>query len=385
MKPSICLFSAAWEGGSGRFVIELAQALAEADLNVTLISPRAVPADREPVREGVHRSYIPQGLSGHGGIARRVGRTGARIIATFPALLRARLKMRRVLATFPDWPIVFLFQLLWLRMIGADVTWIVHDAKPHAWAYPKPLQWLERGIIKGCYRLPNHLVTLTRSAKAQLIAMFGIAAERIDVIPHGEFVNDAVSPLPGDGIVLVLGWLRSNKRILESIEGFRRLRERGSTTLKLVIAGAPAKEEPDYLKACLHAAESLRDCVTTEIGFLPEARITELVDSCDAMLLPYEDFSSQSGVAVMGCSAERVLISTEAGGIGELIGVGLEVVPVARPVTADSVADALAAFESIPVEERRKRAKRSREALSEYLSWTRIGREYKRVLLHQTK
>lgn len=382
MRAGVCLYSAAWEGGSGRFVAELAGALADADLDVTLISPEAVPADREPIHERVQRWYLPQGLSGKGSLARRIATTGARILAAFPALLRARLRTRRVLVTFPDWPSVFLAQLLWLRMLGAEVTWIVHDAKPHAWAFPKPLQWLERAIISACYRLPHRLVTLTRSAKDQLVATFGVAAERVAVIPHGEYVNGRSTPLSGDGVVLVLGWLRSNKRVMESIEGFRRLRERGPTSLKLVVAGAPAKEEPDYVRACRRAAESMKDHVTMEIGFLPEARVAELVARCDALLLPYEEFSSQSGVAVLGCSSERVLISTDAGGIGELVAAGLEVVPVARPVTADSVADALVAFEALDVAQLRMRAARSRDALADHLSWTRIGLEYARLLLH---
>jgi len=108
---------------------------------------------------------------------------------------------------------------------------------------------------------------------------------------------------------------------------------------------------------------------------VPEERLHGLLAQSDAVLLPYEDFRSASGVAILSAFAERLLITTSAGGIGELMAGGLEPVTIDQPVTAETVADAVRRFHALPVEAYRGMAARSRARLADLLSWDRIGRQ----------
>lgn len=149
--------------------------------------------------------------------------------------------------------------------------------------------------------------------------------------------------------------------------------------VRLVIAGAPHKEDLGYWDECAALLEGTGDYIHCEIGFVPEARLDQLIAECDAVMLPYEEFNSQSGVAVLAACSERLLLCTDAGGLAELIGQGMEAVVVARPVTAATIANAIARFCALPVEEARARSARSKASLDAYLDWGRIGHAYAAV------
>jgi len=185
----------------------------------------------------------------------------------------------------------------------------------------------------------------------------------------------------GDNIVLVFGMLRRNKRTLETIEAMQLLPE--DSPLRLIIAGVPHADDPGYWQECQAALRHGHARIHTEIGFVSDERVAQLLDECDAMILPYEDFNSASGVASLGVFSERLLLCTDVGSMGELIEGGLEPLAVARPVTALSVLDALKAFADLPVQTRRDMAARSRAALTEHLSWQRIGKLYQALLSDQ--
>lgn len=374
----INFYSAAWRGGAGWFVQALAEALAEVGGNVRLIAPRADPEDREPQHQRVKRMYVPRGASGKGGKLYRAMRVIYRIIWTFPALLVARFGSRDFLITHMDWLQVAVLQLTWIRLIGGRITFIIHDATPHAWAFPERFRGLERALWRYTLKVPVRLVTLTEVARSEVIEKYGINPEKVAVIPHGAFASSPPTMLPGGGKVLVFGMLRRNKRILESLEAMKRLAPESS--LRMIIAGAPHAEDVGYWRACQAIAETVGDRVRTEIGFVEEARVDELLAECDAVLLPYEEFNSASGVAILATLAERLLICTDVGGMGELMNYGLEPIPVARPVSGQSIADALTRFEAMPVVERQSMARRSREKLTGYLSWDRIAQEYLNLL-----
>lgn len=373
-RPRIALYSPASRGGAGWFVFALAQAMGQAGADLLFIAPPAEPAEREPSSANVRRHVLVRGRGGRGPLIERIARTAWRIASTFPALLRARMHAREIVVTLYDWIPVLVAQMLWVRLIGGRLTFIVHDATPHAWQLPARLRPVERALFRLSYALPHRIVSLTHALDAELADAWG-RRDRRWVIPHGAFVGAAPTGLPGNGIVLLFGMLRRNKRIAEAIEAMR-LVAADLPELRLVIAGAPHAEDPAYWLECEAALRGIEDRVHTEIGFVAEPRVAELLAASDAVLLPYADFNSQSGVAVLAAFAERVLIATPVGGIAELAGLGLEPVPVAEPVTAAGIADALRAFAAMPVDARRRMARASRAALTDALDWERIGRAY---------
>lgn len=373
----VSVYTSAYRGGASWFVLELAASLAGAGCDVLLIAPQADPDEREQLVASTRRLKLQRGAYGEGGKLTRIRRTVGRILSTFRAFATARRHGRTYVISFYDWLSVLVAQMLWIRLLGGRIVYVVHDASPHAWSSSGLMRRVERALLRATYTIPQQIVALTGVARDQLRAEYG-CKRPITVIPHGAYAAQVTSPLPGNRVLLVFGMLRRNKRIKETIEGVKAAVAAGQQ-VRLVIAGAPHKEDLGYWDECAALLEGTGDYIHCEIGFVPEARLDQLIAECDAVMLPYEEFNSQSGVAVLAACSERLLLCTDAGGLAELIGQGMEAVVVARPVTAATIADAIARFCALPVEEARARSARSKASLDAYLDWGRIGHAYAAV------
>jgi glycogen(starch) synthase len=382
-QSTVAFFSNAWRGGSGWFVFELAWAIAKAGTPITLIAPKAEPAEREVQESGMlKRVILPRGAGGKGSFFYRAMRTGWRILVSFVAIVQARFRHSTYLVTHPDWLHVAFIELLLIRALGARLIYIVHDAKPHAWFFPKELRWLELAMLKGSFHLASHLVTLTHAAKLQLIEEFGIDEHGVSVIPHGAYETPKLAELSGDKKLLLFGMLRRNKGILEAINAISLLPP--DCAAQLTIAGAIHAEDPDYWAECSAAITRNGERIRTEVGFIPEERVEQLLSECDAVLLPYSQFNSQSGVAILAGLAGRSLIATDVGGIGELMADGVSITRIAQPVTSETIAAAVVAYCGRDLPERRADARNTKELLKDMLSWTKIGQTYS-ALLHESR
>lgn len=370
----VTVYASAYRGGASWFVLEMAAGMAEAGGDVLLIAPRAEPEERESLVATTRRIELPRGAYGRGNKLVRLLRTAGRIASTFVAYARARKHSRTYIISFYDWLSVLILQMLWIRLLGGRLIYVVHDAKPHAWASSGATRWLEMALLKASYRIPQQLVTLTEVARQQVAREFGRRGP-VEVIPHGAYANAATTSPPGNRKLLVFGMLRRNKRILETIEGTKQAVAAGAH-VTLTIAGALHKEDTGYWDECAARLPGTESYIHTEIEFIPEPRLNELIAECDAVVLPYEEFNSQSGVAVLAACSERLLLCTGAGGLAELMGQGLAPVLIERPVTAESVADAIRRFAVMSVEELRAKAGASKRSLDAYLDWSRIGAEY---------
>jgi glycosyltransferase involved in cell wall biosynthesis len=355
----------------------MAHAIASAGAEVVLIAPRAEPAAFERSHPALSRRFLLDVHAGRG-LFSRLRRLVARTLRSLTALLQARRHSDLYLITFIGQIPAGLLHILWIRLLGGRIVYLVHDPSPHAWAFPAWFQGVERAMLKLQYRLSERLVTLTEVGRRELIRDYACRSEDIEVIPHGALTPPRTVPTPGNGQILLFGMLRRNKRILEAIEAFKAHHSR-FPRLRLLIAGAPHREDPAYWQQCQASIGGSESRVQTEIGFIEESRLTELVETSDGILLAYEDFGSQSGAAVLSGLSERVVIGTRAGGLAELREMGLEMVDVDIPVTADTIADALERFAVLPVDELRSIAARSRAALEPKLAWDGIGRQYKRL------
>jgi len=375
----VAFYSSAWRGGSGWFVFALASAIAESGTAITLFAPRSEPPDRE-VRESktLRRVVLPRGAGGKGTTLYRMLRSGWRVLISFVAIVEARFRHSTYLVTHLDWLQMNFFRLALIRLLGARLIYIVHDAKPHAWAFPRQLRWLEIAMLKRSYQLPSHLVTLTHACKRELVDDFGIDERKVTVIPHGAFETPFLPDLSGDTILLLFGMLRRNKHILESIKAMPLLP--ADCRARLIIAGAIHAEDAEYWSLCNAAIPEDTTRIQTEIGFIPEERVQHLLSICDAVLLPYAQFNSQSGVAVLAGLAGRSLIATDVGGIGELIAGGVPITRIAQPVTPETIATALAAYCGRDAAERRAEALETKVLLEDMLSWRKIGQSYSSLL-----
>lgn len=204
---------------------------------------------------------------------------------------------------------------------------------------------------------------------------FGIKNERLSVVPHGVFDSGQAVPIRNNRKFLIFGMLRSNKCILESINAFKNILKTVPNAT-LVVAGAPYSAEPEYWAKCEKALKDLGSSVSTEIGFVEEARLETLFAECDAVLLPYKNFNSQSGVAVLAALSMRPVIGTSTGGIAELFEIGMCGIPLIDPPDETSIQNAMLDFCHVSVSQWKSQSVESRQKLLNTLSWQAIGKTF---------
>lgn len=372
----ICLWTKAWRSGAAWVAQKLAQGIAEAGGTITFVAPLAEPATREPHHPRLRRIVLQRELlDGQGGRAMRVVASLRRMLGGASAVLQQRARTKTFVVTIPDPLVLTIPVFVILRLTGARIILIVHDVVPHAWRFGVRLRWLERGAHGLVYRLATSLVVLTPSLKTALVRDFAMPAGKIDVIPHGPFEIPEVAPLSGSGKFFQFGTIRRNKSVLDVIQGIS-LARRGDPAISLLIAGEPHPHELDYWAECLAAVAQDPTGFDLRIGFVPDDALPELIAGIDAFVLAYQHFDSQSGVGVLAALCGRPVLGTTSGGLSELFQHGMCGELIRLPISADSVAEAIATFRTRPAADWRERSAMAANQLRAVLSWTRIGQAY---------
>lgn len=375
----IVVYTRAWRSGTGLYAQGVVEGLAAEGHAVTFIAPAGAPEDRTARFPNVRRVRPVRERTGAGSRLRRAFSSLARVLGGLGALLAARLTSSRFIVSIPD-PFVFaIWPLILLRLTGARIVFICHDPEPHSWSLAPRWRWLERAGYRLMYRTASVLVVLAKAGQQPLIEMFDTPADKIVVVPHGAFEVRDAGPPPGTGVLLAFGSIRRNKQVGLAIEAVIAARQAGHE-VRLVVAGAGDPNDPAYLEDCLALAARCPDGVAMEVGFIPDERVDGLLADCDALLMPYTDFNSQSGVAVLAGMAGRPVIAAPAGGIADLIAGGLAAIEIRPPVDLPSVVEAIATFYAIPNAEWSARATRGRDLLADALAWPRIGQQLAALL-----
>lgn len=371
----LCVYTRAWQsGGAGLFARELVDGLLENGASVTFISPVCPDPRFETPRAGLKRLRPPRETPGKSKLSNRLRGVG-RIMASIGFLIWARLSTRTYLISIPDVLPVTLPVLAVLRATGARIIFIVHDPLPHAWKLPPALRGLERGAHEACYALASAAVVLSEPSRSRMAQAFPRLSTPVHVIEHGVFVMGEPTPMPGNGVLLIFGSLRRNKGILEGMQGVIAARARG-VPVRLIVAGGPHREERDYAALLTECAISAPDAIDLRMGYVEDDAVRTLLAESDALLLPYTDFHSQSGVALLAASNARPIIASPAGGIGTLMAEGMPSAPIAQPVSPDTVAEAVAAFMATPTAIWNERAGRYLAHTLKVRSWRAIAAQY---------
>ncbi len=370
----IVVYTRAWRSGAGLYAQGLVEGLAAAGSKVLFIAPTGYPEDRTANLGNVRRVRPVRELVDGGSRPRRAFLSLARVAGGLGALLAARFASSRFIVSIPD-PFVFaIWPLMLLRLTGARVVFVCHDPEPHSWSLPPRWRWLERTGYRLIYGCASVIVVLSEAGRAPLVRLFDVPADKIVVSPHGAFDVPAAGPAPGSNLLLAFGTIRRNKQVALAMEAVIAARAAGCP-VRMIVAGGRDPNDPTYLDECQAIAARCPDGLIMETGFIADERVDELLAACDALLMPYTDFNSQSGVAVIAGMAGRPVIAAPAGGIADLIAAGLAAVEIPTPVDLDGVTRSILAFYTTPKAEWSDRAARGRVLLGQALAWPRIGRQ----------
>jgi glycosyltransferase involved in cell wall biosynthesis len=375
----IVVYTRAWRSGAGLYAQGLVEGLDAAGSEVLFIAPAGYPEDRTAHLRNVRRARPVRELVDGGSRLRRAFFSLARVAGGLSALLAARFTSSRFVVSIPD-PFVFsIWPLMLLRLTGAKIVFVCHDPEPHSWSLPARWRWLERAGYRLIYGCASVIAVLSEAGRSPLVRLFGVPAGKIVVSPHGAFDVPAAGPAPGSNMLLAFGTIRRNKQVALAMEAVIAARAAGCP-VRMIVAGAKDPNDPAYLDECQVIAARCPDGLTMETGFVTDERVNALLAACDALLMPYTDFNSQSGVAVIAGMAGRPVIAAPAGGIADLIAAGLAAVEIPTPVDLDGVTRSILAFYATPSAEWSDRAARGRALLSQALAWPRIGRQLAELL-----
>ena len=216
--------------------------------------------------------------------------------------------------------------MLYYKLLGKKTVLTVHNVNIRA--RDSRDSWFNRLTLKLQYRLVDHLFVHTGRMKTELIAQFGVPAEKISIIPFG--INNAVphtdlSPqearhqlgIPeNDRTILFFGNIAPYKGLEYLIEAFRLIVLK-SKTYRLIIAGNP-KNCADYWNCIEDSLDRHpnRDRILQNISFIPDAETEVYFKGADVSVLPYRHIF-QSGVLSLSYSFGLPVIATDVGTLRE--------------------------------------------------------------------
>ncbi len=287
---------------------------------------------------------------------------------------------RLYFANAGHWPQIGVY-LLVAKLCGYKTALLIHDVLPHRMLFPAALRGWERACLRMVYSLADKLVVHHAGAVADLAGLGLAQRDKIAVIPHGLFDLPALparTPPDDDSLRLLLfGQIRANKNILPSIVAVQALRAEGRNVV-LRICGKASARESGYLAACRAAIAARPDGITLEDRFVDESDLPALVGWCDAFLLPYGEFYSQSGVAMLALANGKPIIASTSGGLGDLLADGDNGIVIKSDkdatISEADITDAIRRTESIGLAGLAALGERGRARLAATSAWPVVGR-----------
>lgn len=309
------------KSGAAKYVNELFHAIRRLDSNARLVCPENF--EYRKTHPEANITAISQ-MDGKNTIDKLRSMAGQFIFATKYIVQIARRNNERVTLAHFNFPGLHFFafcQFKKLRRSGVRLALTVHDVLPHRWLLPAYLNGCERWFLKGIYHCADVIFVHHESQAEKMVRDFGVSKARITVVHHGVFSLSAKPLLYRAGkeyVALCFGAIRENKGLLPAIEAVQKLRSEG-VPVRLVIAGAVSQGESSYWSKCMAQIDFSPDGIDVIEGYIPESDIREYFERSSFVLLPYSDFFSQSGVATMALSSGRVIVSTDSGGLNEML------------------------------------------------------------------
>jgi glycosyltransferase involved in cell wall biosynthesis len=368
--------------GSAKYVAELVAAMAHAGMPVILFCPANFEYADQVIAAGAEIAPMPARDVSPANLASRLFRNFLFLGNAMIAQLRLERRGDIVHFQFPQHlPLGFVFY--WIALLkGGKIVLTAHDPVPHRWRLPRFLRWLERGMLKLQYDLCAAIIVHNQRGHEILVQEFNQDAERVFIVPHGcwmEGNGDDDYPEFDAFRLLAFGAIRENKGIDLVIDAVEMLSGKSAVPVRLTIAGTlnNAAEE-EYWQACKDRIARSPDSIEVIERFIEDEEVAPLIARHHALILPYRDFFSESGVATQSLTHRRPILATASGGLQDLLqqgrcGVGIET------STVDGVAAAISTSIGLGPRELQAMGIRGDSFLRANRSWEAVAQQTYRV------
>lgn len=357
-------------GGHPRYTWELMSALRdeapEAELRLTLLTSADLASEFRQAEYNIVDVLPP--LRARDAFANRAHWAASRVwhyARREETVLRwVRAQERVDIVHYQEPPFAAALHYARVRAAGAYPVATVHNLRPHRY-HISAARGLTDLAARLAWRQCSTLFVHSSGLAAQMAMELGGDAPPIVAIPHGVWTgheNASLAPRR-DGYLLLFGVMRRNKGVHLMLDALAHLPSK-----RLVLAGefadrAFAAEVRERI-----ASEGLNVDVRDRV--IPEAEVPELFAGASLVMLPYTDFSAQSGVLHLAIGYGVPAVVNDVGALGEevrkhgigAISPGMEAVALGQTV--------MRALEPAAYEEASRRCR----ALATTLSWATAAR-----------
>lgn len=218
---------------------------------------------------------------------------------------------------------LFVGQLLILRLLGTKIVWTVHNLKNHNNRFliserigKLAVSNIADGIIAHCQLAKEEIVSNLKTANP----------DKIFVVPHGNYIECYENKInrqearrqlnisDSDVVLLFFGLIRPYKGVLEMVKA---LEEISLPKVKLLIVGKLWQDTEEFDEVLRQkAANDLR--IVYRPGFVPDELIQVYMNACNLVVFPYRDILT-SGAVLLAMSFGKACLAPKIGCIGEIL------------------------------------------------------------------
>ena len=215
-------------------------------------------------------------------------------------------------------------ELYFLRLAkqkGIKLTYTVHNVLPH------DVEISLKGTFVEVYQLMDALICHTQDARDRLIHEFGLAPDKISVIPHGPLFYDSAAVAPKeakrqlgfseeDCVVLHQGNVRPYKGLGFLLESWKNV-QACRPNARLLVVGTGEKCLLKNIEQQVDALD-LRSSVRLDFRYVPSRELPLYYHAADIAVYPYREIT-QSGALMTGIAFGKPIIATSLPGLREAL------------------------------------------------------------------
>lgn len=315
-------------------------------------------------------------------------RRGLRFIfGSFRAVLSTVLERRKVIHLhFFRVGTLALMNVLLARLMGRKVVITAHDVESFVSSLEAPF------MSRMAYHLAHRVIAHNRISRNELINRLQVPAEKIAVIPHGNYLH-ALRPMPPVNIARERLGIPVHAKVLlffgqiKEVKGLDILLNAMPLVLRqhpdavLLIAGKPWKTNFAEYQAKIDEL-GINNACFTHIRYIPDEEVPLYYSAADLVVLPYRRIY-QSGVVLMAMSYGKAVLVSDIPGMLEVVR-DMDTGFVFRSGNINDLASKLDAvlYNSEILE---KVALRGKQLIKKDYDWTNIGRQTKELYLSLSK
>ncbi len=217
---------------------------------------------------------------------------------------------------------IFVTIAILFKLRGIPIVATIHNVLPHERG------WYKRWLHASIFRLPDHFIVHSEANVRQLQAEYGIAQDRISIIPHGNIplgtptatgrqrIRKQFCFSEEDPVILAFGAIRPYKGLDVLLEAFATISSRLANARLMVVGKSWESWEP-YRNQIRRLGIS--DKVGLHIDYVPTTEVADYFLAADLVVLPYRQFTSQTGIGAVALPFGKPLIVSDVGGLPDLV------------------------------------------------------------------